>query len=162
RMFEREGRDLRDYRCYGLPVLAPGAGTVDQIIDRIPDNPIGEINARENWGNAVVIAHASGLYSVCAHLQPGSIKVKAGDVVKAGTEIGRCGNSGRSSIPHLHFQVQRAAPLGSATVPADFGDVVAKSNGQLRVSHRVIPSEGDVVRPVMRDEALARTLAFPP
>jgi hypothetical protein len=88
--------------------------------------------------------------------------VKPGDQVRAGAEIGRCGNSGRSPVPHLHFHVQRGAVLGSETIAADFGDVVAHPGGHGTVSHRVIPREGDVVRPVGRDDVLADALAFPP
>jgi urea transporter/murein DD-endopeptidase MepM/ murein hydrolase activator NlpD len=156
------GRDLRDYACYGLPVVAAGGGTVALVVDGVADNPPGEINTRDNWGNAVVVAHGPALYSVYAHLQPRSLRVKAGDVVTAGQELGRCGNSGRSPTPHLHFQVQRAAPLGSPSLPVDFGDVVLTRDGRETLASRVVPAEGDRCRPVARDEAVARALAFPP
>ena len=162
RAFDGEGTTLADYRCYGLPVLAAGSGTVEQVIDGVPDNPVGGVNARDNWGNAVVIAHGSNLYSVAAHLRPRSITVKPGDMVRAGVEIGKCGNSGRSPVPHLHFHVQRGALLGGETIPADFGDVVSRTNERTTVDHRVIPHEGETVRPIVRDEAIASALAFPP
>ena len=161
KLFEREGADVRDFRCYGLPVLAAGTGTVAHVVDGIPDNRVGEMNVRDNWGNAVVIAHGAGLYSVYAHLQPRSVKVKTGDVVTSGAEIARCGSSGRAATPHLHFQVQTAAPLGSPTIAADFGDVVTTSQSPVVLANRVVPTEGQSVRAVVRDEALARTLAFP-
>jgi murein DD-endopeptidase MepM/ murein hydrolase activator NlpD len=41
-----------------------------------------------------------------AHLKRGSVRVKTGDTVKRGQEIGRCGHSGNSTEPHLHFQFQ--------------------------------------------------------
>ncbi len=162
RAFEGTGLDAADYRCYNLPVLAAGTGTVESVHDGVADNPVAGMNARENWGNTVVIAHGSNLYSVYAHLKPGSIAVKPGDPVRAGAEVGRCGNSGRSMVPHLHFHVQRGAALGSETIAADFGDVVARSGAEVTVSHRVVPTEGSRVRPIMRDEALATALAFVP
>lgn len=161
KLFEREGADVRDYRCFGLPVLAAGAGTVALVVDGVPDNRVGEMNVRDNWGNAVVIAHGAGLFSVYAHLQPKSIRVKTGDVVASGAEVGRCGNSGRSATPHLHFQLQTAAPLGSPTIAADFGDVVTASEDGMRLSSRVVPREGEAVRAVVRDESLAKALALP-
>ncbi len=162
RLFERDGQELRDYHCYGLPVLAAAPGTVDQVIDGLPDNAPGRLDARNNWGNAVVVAHAGGLYSVYAHLVPRSIRVKPGDGVAAGSELARCGNSGRSSVPHLHFQVQRGAPLGSETVAADFGDVIAHVGSEARLSARMIPAEGDSVRAVVRDEAIAGAMSLVP
>jgi murein DD-endopeptidase MepM/ murein hydrolase activator NlpD len=39
-------------------------------------------------------------------LKRDSVRVKAGQTVKQGQEIGRCGNSGNSTEPHLHFQFQ--------------------------------------------------------
>jgi urea transporter len=160
--FTGTGQNPADHFCYGLPVLAAGVGTVDQVIDDIADNAVGGVNTSENWGNVVVIAHGSNLYSVSAHLQPRSIRVKPGDQVRAGSEIGRCGNSGRSLVPHLHFHVQRGPILGSETIPADFGDVVARAGDHASVAHRVIPVEGDRVRPITPDESLATALAFPP
>jgi murein DD-endopeptidase MepM/ murein hydrolase activator NlpD len=162
RLHAQEGRELRDYHCYGLPVLAAGAGTVALVVDGIADNRPGELNLEDNWGNAVVVAHGVGLCSVYAHLQPRSLRVKVGDVVTAGTELGRCGASGRASTPHLHFQVQGAVPLGSPTLPVDFGDVVRVNEAWPTLQNRVVPAAADRVRPVVRDEALAHALGFSP
>jgi murein DD-endopeptidase MepM/ murein hydrolase activator NlpD/urea transporter len=156
------GKELRDYVCYGLPVVAAGAGTVALVEDGIPDNRPGELNTRDNWGNAVVIRHGEGLYSVCAHLQPKSLRVKVGDVVTPGMEIGRCGNSGRSAIPHLHFQVQRAKVLGSPTIAFDFGDVVERKGDAFLLWNHTVPGENDVVRPAQRDDQLARVMSWAP
>jgi murein DD-endopeptidase MepM/ murein hydrolase activator NlpD/urea transporter len=157
-----EGKELRDYVCYGLPVVAAGAGTVALVEDGVPDNPIGELNTQDNWGNAVVIQHGANLYSVCAHLQPKSIRVKVGDVVTPGMEIGRCGSSGRSPVPHLHFQIQRSKLLGSPTIAFDFGDVMVRRGDQLEIGTHTVPSEGAFVRPVQRDDALARVMSWSP
>ncbi len=160
--YRNEGSALGDYHCYGLPVVAAGEGTVVKVVDGIADNRPGEVNTRDNWGNAVVIAHGLALHSVYAHLKPGSIRVKQGEVVSPGTEIARSGSSGRSPVPHLHFQVQRAPALGSPTLAADFGDVVTRSDDGATLASRVTPGENDVVRPVTRDEAVARALSFDP
>jgi urea transporter len=157
-----EGRELRDYVCYGLPVVAAGAGTVVLVVDGVEDNRPGEVNTRDNWGNAVVVAHGPWLHSVYAHLQPKSVRVKPGDVVLPGTELGRCGNSGRSATPHLHFQVQRLQALGSATIPCEFGDVVERKGDLPTLATHVVPAEGSFVRPVQRDDGVARALALEP
>jgi hypothetical protein len=131
------------------------------VVDGVSDNRPGEVNTRDNWGNAVVLYHAPGLYTAYAHLQPRSTRLKVGDVVGAGAEIGRCGSSGRSPVPHLHFQAQVAAPLGSPSLPADLGDVVTTEGDHEVLSTRSVPTEGAAVRPVLRDEALALALALP-
>ena len=156
-----QGMELRDYVCYGLPVLAAGAGTVVAVADGVEDNRPGEINTNANWGNAVVIAHGPWLHSVYAHLQPKSVRVKPGDVVMPGQELGRCGNSGRSAVPHLHFQVQRGQALGSATVPCEFGDVVERSADDIpTLATHMVPKQSTVVRPVQRDDGVARAMAL--
>lgn len=55
------------------------------------------------YGRYVVIDHALGFTSVYAHLQ--DIKVKVGDQVEKGSILGRSGNSGRSTGPHLHYEI---------------------------------------------------------
>ncbi len=160
--YRGQGHELRDYHCYGLPVVAAGAGSVAEITDGIEDNPPGQINTRNRWGNAVVIAHGPFLHSVYAHLKPGTIRVKPGQIVGAGDEIARCGSSGRSPVPHLHFQVQRAPTLGSPTLHADFGDVVTGTGTDDQLANLVVPAEDEVVRPVVPDTAIAQSLAFLP
>jgi hypothetical protein len=72
-------------------------------------------------GNHVVIDHGNGLYSFYAHLQKGSIKVKVGDKVQAGDELGLLGNTGNSSAPHMHFHIMNGpSPLGAEGVPYVF------------------------------------------
>ena len=53
----------------------------------------------------VVIDHQNGEFSLFAHFIPGSLKVRPGTFVQAGVELGRCGNSGMSTLPHIHWQV---------------------------------------------------------
>lgn len=160
--YQGEGKELRDFACYGLPVVAAGSGTVALVEDGIPDNRIGEINPQDNWGNAVVISHGPSLFSVYAHLQPKSLRVKVGDVVTPGMEIGRCGNSGRSPTPHIHFQIQRSKHLGSPTIAFEFGDVIFHRDDGRELGTHLVPDEGSTVRPVQRDDSLARALTFVP
>jgi LysM repeat protein len=57
-----------------------------------------------NFGNVVIIRHWGGLETVYAHLS--KLKIKAGQKVEAGQVIGLGGNTGRSSGPHLHFEIR--------------------------------------------------------
>jgi murein DD-endopeptidase MepM/ murein hydrolase activator NlpD len=57
-------------------------------------------------GNNVVIEIAKNRYAFYAHLRPGFNKhLHVGDDVKAGEMIGRVGNTGNTSEPHLHFHI---------------------------------------------------------
>ncbi len=105
------GKELKDYYCYSEPILSPADGKVIKVHDGISDhkNPGNmkiDFLARDFRGNFVIIKHQDDEYSLLAHLIPGSIKVKEGENIKKGKKIGKCGNSGHSTEPHLHFQVQ--------------------------------------------------------
>jgi murein DD-endopeptidase MepM/ murein hydrolase activator NlpD len=85
------GIDLR--AAYGQTVPAAAEGTV--------------VEAGENgaYGLTLVVAHADGLRTRYAHLSTANVAV--GDRVLQGQEIGRVGQSGRATGPHLHFEVIR-------------------------------------------------------
>jgi len=99
------------------------------VEDRIGDAPlvgwgVCDFTARNFIGNHVVIRHAEGEYALYAHLIGGSVTVAPGDVVEAGQVIGRCGHSGHSSEPHLHFHVQDSPDLFEGMgLPVTFLDV---------------------------------------
>lgn len=99
------------YFVYGQEIMAPADGTVVAVVNDIADNePVGVMNEKDPAGNVVIIEHG-GEYSISAHLKKGSITVKPGDTVKKGEPVGKAGNSGNSSEPHLHFQVSDGQDL---------------------------------------------------
>jgi murein DD-endopeptidase MepM/ murein hydrolase activator NlpD len=58
-----------------------------------------------NYGRTVIIAHPEGYQTLYAHLH--RIDVKRGQAVRQGEKIGTMGNSGRSTGPHLHFEIHQ-------------------------------------------------------
>ena len=125
-------KQLASYRAHGQPILAAADGVVAMVNDGVAENsPVGR---RPSWrellarphdlaGNFVVLDHGQGEYSAYMHLQPG-LKVKVGQRLSVGDELGRCGNSGNSSEPHLHFQLQDGPdPLRARGLPARLGDL---------------------------------------
>ena len=78
----------------GTPVYAPGEGTI-----------IKARRTRESYGNQIKIDHGYGYITFYAHLK--DIKVKKGEKVKRGQLIGTIGNTGKSTAPHLHYEVRK-------------------------------------------------------
>lgn len=155
------GHTPEDHHCYGLPVLAAAAGTVVAVEASVPDVRVGGVDVERNWGNYVVLAHGHGIWSLVAHLAPGSIKVLPGQVVARGDVLGSCGSSGRAPRPHLHFQLQAGPELGAPTLPCRFVDAVRLRDGEERLERELVPVEGDVLRAVSPDAAIARVFDWP-
>ena len=105
--FHGTGQSLRDFYSYGLPVLAPAEGIVYATSDGDPDMPIGALGGgKDARGNQVILNVAPAQFLFLCHLQPGSIAVKKGDHAVAGQTLGRVGNSGNTTEPHVHVHLQ--------------------------------------------------------
>jgi hypothetical protein len=136
--FSGDGSRNEDYPMYGRDVLAVADGEVTSALDGLPENAPGASPdptgldslitkvgfAAAVAGNHVIIAHPGGEYSFYAHLMSGSVTVKPGWKVKRGERIGRLGNSGNSTGPHLHFQLMDGPTLFSRGLPCRFGNVL--------------------------------------
>lgn len=138
-----EGNALSDYYSYREAIVAPTDGTVVTVVDGIPENPAhgtGDIYFAS--GNSIVLQIADNEFALFCHLVPGSASVKVGQKVRAGELLGRVGNSGNSTEPHLHFQLMdKRRQVEALTVPAKFSD--ATLNG--KATSLAWPDEGDVV-----------------
>jgi hypothetical protein len=100
---------LRNFRVQdqGVAVVAAAEGTVTATSDGYPDRNTTWDN--DGLGNSVEISHPGGLTTRYGHLRHGSIAVTRGQRVGQGVLLGLVGSSGRSSWPHLHFEVRRGA-----------------------------------------------------
>jgi hypothetical protein len=91
----------------GVDVLAAAAGRVLAVRDGVPDNVAGQpLPKTGQCGNRVAIDHGGNWITDYCHLEKGTLKVKAGDVVQAGQPIGQVGMSGGTEFPHLHMSLQ--------------------------------------------------------
>jgi hypothetical protein len=97
---------LTGYLVYGRTVRAPAAGRVIAASDGEPDVAIGDKGRGDDLGNHVAIQVAPSEFLFIAHMQLGSIAVRTGDRVTVGQPLGRAGNSGISSEPHVHLHLQ--------------------------------------------------------
>lgn len=82
----------------GTPIYAADAGKVVLV----KSDPYG-------YGNYVVIAHGNNMSSLYAHMTRSGIKVVVGQSVGKGQLIAYSGNEGRSSGPHLHFEIHKGS-----------------------------------------------------
>jgi murein DD-endopeptidase len=91
------------------------------VVDRFPE-PTVPITIDNAGGNYVTLDLGGGRFAFYEHLRPGSIKVKAGQRVRAGDVLAALGASGSvSSGAHLHFHMSDAnAPLGAEGIPYVF------------------------------------------
>ena len=87
----------------GTPVLAAATGTV-RLVDEV-----------SGYGLTVLVDHGGGWQTLYAHLF--ELAVKPGERVSGGQLLGRVGDSGRASTPHLHFEVRQR--LGDRVVALD-------------------------------------------
>jgi murein DD-endopeptidase MepM/ murein hydrolase activator NlpD len=122
RIYAGPKETLRSYAIYGKEALAVADARVVSTQDGLPEQIPGQfptnIPIEQADGNAVVLDLGDGNYALFAHLQPGSLRVKAGDRVARGQVLGLVGNSGNSIAPHLHFHVMDGpSPLDANGLP---------------------------------------------
>jgi murein DD-endopeptidase MepM/ murein hydrolase activator NlpD len=124
RLFVGDGTKSTGYAGYGAPVFAVANARVvaarDRLPDQVPHHP-KPVPAAEADGNFIMLDLGHGRYANYAHLKPGSVKVKAGDRVRAGQQMARVGNTGQTEVPHLHFHVMDRPLLAEANgLPYEF------------------------------------------
>ena len=124
---------LENYACFGAPLIAPVAGEVVIAIDSYEDQPIGGSDPKNAAGNHVVIRMDEAHFAMLAHMKQDSTIVSVGDRVNVGQKLGECGNSGNTSGPHLHFQIQSLADpyaKGIHTYPVKFNNTARIRRGK--------------------------------
>jgi hypothetical protein len=132
---------------FGRRVLAPADGVVAGVLGTAPDHPsfrglpsVGYAltqrrRAAAGWealaGNHVMIQMAGGPVVAVCHLQRDSLQVRLGQEVHGGEVLGRCGNSGNSTEPHVHLQaIDRLDVHRASAVPLTFGGRIPR-NGEI-------------------------------
>ena len=121
---------------FGRPILSPVAGEVVATHDGEPDHvarrsPVAlfayaltqpsriRAGAPAIAGNHVVLRVSEGVL-LLAHLRAGSVRVRVGQQVAVGEQLGECGNSGNSTEPHVHVQVSDSLAPDARGIPLLF------------------------------------------
>lgn len=116
--------DVHNYDSYGADVLAVADGTVVETLNDLDDQKPGTlpdpktITLQNVDGNHIVMNLGDGVFAFYAHLQKNSVRVSPGERVKRGQILGKLGNTGNTSAPHLHFHLMEGTSvLGSNGIP---------------------------------------------
>ena len=128
-----DGVDLRiptmEAQQRGVQVLAAAPGVVKRMRDGVVDVSVrsagfASVKGHE-CGNGVLIEHEGGWSTMYCHMAKGSVRVREGQRVNAGTPLGLVGLSGQTEFPHLHFGV---AHNGTMVDPFAVGALDAASS----------------------------------
>ncbi len=129
-----------DFYAFGKELIAPTSGKVVFVSEGVKDNIWPAVNRNKAYGNAVMLETPNKEYIVFAHMKENSIRVKEGQMVSQGDVLGFCGNSGLSTEPHLHFQIQNLPDLVSPTGAFVHFEKI-KVNGKVKKDY--LPVKGD-------------------
>jgi len=134
---------LEDYGIYGTEVYAPVAGVVVAAYDGEDDITPNTEDFISMEGNYVYIKiDETQTFLLLNHLKKNSVDVVAGDHVEVGDYLGKVGNSGSTSEPHLHIHHQKQDPtqtihpILAEGLPLYFYDVDGKAT---------MPTSGEII-----------------
>ncbi len=88
----------------GTDLVAKEGSSINSFASGI----VVHVGTSSSWGNYVVVDHGQGYFSLYAHIKDDGIKVKVGQKVGDGQQLGEVGSTGVSTGPHLHLEVGKA------------------------------------------------------
>jgi hypothetical protein len=118
-------KELDRYVIFGASVVSPCSGEIVDTRSDLSDLIPPESDAGNPRGNHVIV-DCGDFHVELAHLQQGSVLVTPGASVSAGDAVGRVGNSGNTTEPHLH--VHAVDPKTNTAVPISFNGRVPARN----------------------------------
>jgi hypothetical protein len=157
-LYEGDPLKVSAWHSHGVPVVAPGDGTVIHTANDVPENRIvsGRIVRTDldlqdqGLGNHVILDHGNEEFSHLVHLLAGSVSVKAGDRVEQGQRIGRIGFSGDTNIPvHLHYELSDSSdPDGGKSLPSYFRNFIRVLGGDTILVPLGTVDTGEIVKSI--------------
>lgn len=107
--------NYNDGKHKGMDFAVPDGTPIQSTV---PGTVVVAESLKDSYGNYVVIKDASGNFHYYAHL--GGYNVNVGDKVGRGTTIGVSGNSGKSTGPHLHYEVRKGNDYSAQVDPRNY------------------------------------------
>ena len=132
-----------DYYGFGREVLSVCDGVVEHVENRHPDiAPRGY--AALGDGNSITVRDARGYHYCYVHNRQGSAVVRVGQTVKTGQKLAALGNTGYTSLPHLHIGVY--SPDWRVTIPVRFRSYRSKDkSGTWHDVANGVPETGEII-----------------
>lgn len=154
------GVSMKDCYCFGQNIYAPFSGRVVLCKSSYSDKkraylPVDLLHVIKNAltynptktdiyslvGNCIILEQ-DGVYAMFAHLQKDSVVVEENQNVEEGQLLGKVGNSGNTTAPHLHFQLMDSLDLLTAKgIPCAFKQYEVYRNGTWVKVNSGIPAE---------------------
>ena len=122
----------------GTAIYAVANGKVIEVQNSHADHPLGAKVDLGSKANIIRIQHENYI-SVYAHNKKHSARVKVGQKVKAGHKIAEIGNSGKSTAPHLHFQITNADYILLPTIFQKLKGRAKSETGPLKPMKKLLP-----------------------
>ena len=154
------------FYCWARKVHATAAGRVVRAVNDVPDRrrvqfawELLRVAVVAPWttalagdeplaGNHVIVEGEEG-FALYAHLRQGSVTVSTGDRLQQGDVIGEVGNSGNSTMPHLHFQLMNGPnPREAAGIPCIFRMYERFADGAWAMVERDVPAALERIRSI--------------
>ena len=165
------GIPSENFYSWSEPIFAPFDGTVVRVSDGWPDRKKvsilntaliwftatflfrpnidgAEVDIRPNAGNYVMIQSVTGPVAFMAHMRSGSVKVTIGQRITSGQLIGKVGNSGNTTAPHLHLNMfdQVTDLLRAKVIPFGFNQYERWSGRSWEVVRNTVPNKLEIIR----------------
>ena len=114
--------------------IAHTGGSMGKPLFAARDGEVIAAGAAQGFGQWIVIRHevdGQRVDTVYGHMYPDGVFVSQGDTVRAGQEIGKIGNNGQSTGPHLHFEIWENghSSLGGSGQPIDPDEILRRAQG---------------------------------
>lgn len=164
------GTPPEEFSTFGAGIHAMAAGRVIRAHSRAPDHRARNTRpallfmttveaflrslggARALYGNHVIVAQEGGSFAVYAHLRQDSVTVECGDRVVVGQQLAEAGNSGNSSLPHLHVHLMdRADPNAAAGLTMVWDNVACSGEIDGHLAGIAKPPSGNALAAMPRN-----------